>query len=299
MAEKVESKKRSNIVILVVAFIAILVIVNGVKFYLDEQEKKELNYELEIQKAELERISSELELKIQQIEELGGEVDDLIAIKDSLSQEREFWQANRRANRTLIRNLSDKVEGYEELLLVKDKEIEKLAALNEQLMSENTELKTTQRKMAQTQRVLAEEKEELEEKVTIASRLQAENIQIVALNPRGKESESPFRARRIDKIKVEFNIAKNDVAPIEGKNILIRIIDSNDQVLFDVARGSGTFMIDDKEEFYTANQEILFDNSQQLLTFEYDKGSRYEPGEYTMEVYTEGYLMGTGKFVVK
>jgi len=299
MAEKVESKKRSNIVILVVAFIAILVIVNGVKFYLDEQEKKELNYELEIQKAELERISSELELKIQQIEELGGEVDDLIAIKDSLSQEREFWQANRRANRTLIRNLSDKVEGYEELLLVKDKEIEKLAALNEQLMSENTELKTTQRKMAQTQRVLAEEKEELEEKVTIASRLQAENIQIVALNPRGKESDSPFRARRIDKIKVEFNIAKNDVAPIEGKNILIRIIDSNDQVLFDVARGSGTFMIDDKEEFYTANQEILFDNSQQLLTFEYDKGSRYEPGEYTMEVYTEGYLMGTGKFVVK
>jgi cell division protein ZapB len=299
MMEEVGSKKRARAFILVLIVLAVFSIVSAVKWYLDEQEKKELNYELEIQKAELDRISSELELKIQQIEELGGEVDDLIAIKDSLSQERQFWQDNRRANRALIRSLSDKVDGYEELLLVKDKEIEKLEALNEQLMSENTELKSTQREMRQTQRVLAEEKEELEEKVTIASRLQVENIRIVALNPRGKESESPFRARRIDKIKVEFNIAKNDVAPIEGKNILIRIIDSNDQVLFDVARGSGTFMIDDKEAFYTANQEILFDNSRQLLTFLYDKGSRFEPGEYTMEVYTEGYLMGSGKFVVK
>ena len=299
MAEKVERKKKSNVLMLVLIVLAVFSIVSAVKWYLDEQEKKELNYELEIQKAELDRISSELELKITQIEELGGEIDDLVIVRDSLEQERKFWQANRRANRALIRDLSDKVEGYEELLVLKDQEIEKLSALNEQLMSENTELKTTQRQMQRTQRVLTEEKEELQEKVTIASRLQAEDIRILALNTKGKESESPFRARRIDKIKVEFNIAKNDVAPIEGKNILIRIIDSNDQVLFDVARGSGSFMIDDKEEFYTANQEILFDNTRQLLTFIYDKGSRYEPGEYTMEVYTEGYLMGSDQFVVK
>lgn len=91
----------------------------------------------------------------------------------------------------------------------------------------------------------------------------------------------------------------NEVAPIEGKDILIRIIDSNGQVLFDVANGSGTFMLNDKETFYTASQEILFDNSRQTVTFLYDKGSDYALGQYTMEVYTEDYKMGSHTFVVK
>jgi hypothetical protein len=44
-------------------------------------------------------------------------------------------------------------------------------------------------------------------------------------------------------LKIEFNIAENNVAPIEGKKIIVRIIDENNQVIFDVARGSGTFIV--------------------------------------------------------
>ncbi len=80
---------------------------------------------------------------------------------------------------------------------------------------------------------------------------------------------------------------------------MIRIIDENGQVLFDVARGSGTFIYQGKEEFYTASQDILFDNTRQKLSFLYDKGSEYAPGTYTMEVYTDDYRMGSGTFVVK
>ncbi|HYC85583.1 MAG TPA: chromosome segregation protein SMC, partial [Chryseosolibacter sp.] len=86
---------------------------------------------------------------------------------------------------------------------------------------------------------------------------------------------------------------------IEGKKIMIRIIDENNQVIFDVARGSGTFIYNGKEEFYTAAQEILFDNTHQKLTFTYDKGSEYATGTYTLEIYTDDYLMGKGEFVVK
>ena len=87
--------------------------------------------------------------------------------------------------------------------------------------------------------------------------------------------------------------------PIEGKKIMIRVIDENNQVLFDVARGSGTFLINGKEEFYTAAQEILFDNTKQKLSFLYDKGSEYAEGTYNLEVYTDDYMMGSGQFVVK
>jgi cell division protein ZapB len=98
---------------------------------------------------------------------------------------------------------------------------------------------------------------------------------------------------------VKFNIAKNDVAPVSGKEILMRIIDDNENVLFDVARGSGTFTLDGKETFYTAKQEILFDNTQQEVSFLYDKGSEYLPGRYVMEIYTDGYKMGSKSFRVK
>jgi hypothetical protein len=69
--------------------------------------------------------------------------------------------------------------------------------------------------------------------------------------------------------------------------------------LFDVARGSGTFELDGKETFYTEKQEILFDNTQQQVNFLYEKGSEYLPGRYVMELYTDGYLMGSKSFRVK
>ena len=80
---------------------------------------------------------------------------------------------------------------------------------------------------------------------------------------------------------------------------MIRIVGPDDNVLFDVASGSGTFMFDGKEEFYTAKQEILFDNTRQKLAFDYDKGSEYVPGAYHLQVYTDDYLMGEKEFMVK
>jgi len=80
---------------------------------------------------------------------------------------------------------------------------------------------------------------------------------------------------------------------------MIRIVDENGQVLFDVARGSGTFLFNGKEEFYTESQDVLFDNTKQKLSFLYDKGSEYASGTYKLEVYTDDYLMGAGQFTVK
>ena len=80
---------------------------------------------------------------------------------------------------------------------------------------------------------------------------------------------------------------------------MIRVIDENGQVIFDVARGSGTFILNGKEEFFTSSQEILFDNTRQKLTYVYEKGSDYPSGNYRVEIYSEGYLMGSSQFTVK
>ena len=294
-----EPKKSNKTLIYVVVGLAILLVAALVINFIRENNLRERNAELMIAYSSLDSIGNEMQSKIVEIERLGGNIDTLQMIKDSLETEKADLLAFRDRSYKEINRLKGRVEGYRELLVMKDTEIAELKKVNESLVVENTELKTERNELTQTIREAKKTEEQLTEKVQIASRLEIENIVVAALSIKGKTREDEFRARQIDKLKVEFNIAKNDVAPISGKEILMRIIDDNDNVLFDVARGSGTFVLDGKETFYTAKQEILFDNSQQVVSFLYDKGSEYLPGRYVMEVYTDGYKMGSKSFRVK
>lgn len=303
MAEETASPKKGNKTTIIIAVLLVIILIQSVKIYLDYQEKVEVKQQLVTTEEDLAStmqklndIKAELDQKIVEIEKLGGDVKELQKAKAEV--ELELRRSTKRSAKAM-QELKDKVEGYEVLLKMKDDEIEKLKHVNTQLFSENKSLKTKQNKLSDSINVLAKNKDELASKVAIASQLKAENITIKAVSSKGKESESPFRNKRLQKLKVEFNLAENKVAPIEGKKIIIRIVDENNQVIFDVARGSGTFMINGKEEFYTSAQEILFDNTKQKLSFLYEKGSEYTSGKYLIEIYSDNYKIGSGQFEVK
>jgi cell division protein ZapB len=291
---------KSNIIIVV---LLIIVIVQSIKIYLDYQEKVEVNQKLVSTQEDLtgtmqrlNDVKAELDQKIAEVQKLGGNVEDLKKAKAEV--EKELRRSSARSSKALA-ELKDRLDGYEELLKLKDEELEKLKTVNKELYSENRTLKTKQNKLSDSITSLTKNKEEMATKVALASQLKAENILVKAVNEKGKERESPFKNRWFKRLKVEFNLAENKVAPIEGKKILIRVIDANKQVIFDQSRGSGTFMLNNKEEFYTAAQEILFDNTRQKLTFFYEKGSDYAEGNYLVEVFTDGYKMGEVQFEVK
>jgi predicted RNase H-like nuclease (RuvC/YqgF family) len=293
------NKKQQSIVIA----LAILLLLALVKIGIDYSTNKTLTLENLAKQEELtetyfslDSVSSELDKKIQTIAELGGEVDTLLKVKEQLEKEKEAIRT--RSNRE-IGQLKARVEGYRELLVAQDAEITKLKAINEQLLTENTGLKEEKNELTASIRDLNQSKSKLEEKVALASQLKVENMVIAAVNSRGKETVGEFKNRQIESIKVTFNIAENKVAPVDGKDVLIRIVAPDGNVLFDVTRGSGTFMFDNREMYYTAKQEILFDNTRQKLSFLYDKGSEYALGIHKVEVYTDGYLMGAGSFTVK
>ncbi len=295
--------KKSNKSTIIIALLSIVIIIQFVKIYFDRKEEQVLRaenvtteQELASTMQRLNEISEELDQKIIEIQKLGGDISELQKAKQEIETE---LKRKTRANGQVIKELKDRVEGYETLLKVKDEEIEKLKSVNKELLSENVTLKTEKNELGDSISRLSQTKEELASKVVIASQLKAENVRIVAVNDRGKERESPFKNRQVGKLKIDFNLAENNVAPIEGKKILIRIVDENGQVLFDVSRGSGTFIHNSKEEFYTASQEVLFDNTKQKLTYLYEKGSDYTPGAYVLEIYCDDYKMGSGKFEVK
>lgn len=300
------NKSNKNKRTTMIAIIVLLLIGNGIYYYLDYREKQELKAEITHKDSELletydklNNISNELNEKIREIEELGGDVTELQQAKAELEAEKEQLTRSASIAQRRFSEINEKVKGYETLLKQKDQELAQLRSLSDSLYAENTTLKSTQNQLSDSISRLAKNRTELQKKVSVASRLKAENIKVLAVNKRGKEREGEFRDRQVEQLKVAFNLADNPVAAIEGKDIILRIIDPNGNVMFDVATGSGTMMIDDREEFYTAKQEILFDNTLQQLAFIYEKDSDYESGIYNVEVFADGYLIGEEVFKVK
>ncbi|HLU90147.1 MAG TPA: hypothetical protein VKZ51_09970 [Cyclobacteriaceae bacterium] len=298
------SNKRSengkNILIIV---LVILVILSGVKLYRDSIDRTQKSEEILILSEDnselnmrLDSMTFQLDLRIKEIENLGGEVDSLVAIKDQLIAER---NSDRKRTAEEIAGLNKKIDGYSRLLKEKDGEIVQLRELNQQLYTENKNLQETKAEIEEEVVKLNIKQQELEEKVTVAATLKAENIVIAAVNSRGRERTDEFRNRHLERLKVSFNLADNKVAQAGTKDIYVQIFTPNNQVIFDVAKGSGTFNIDGREEFFTASQEILFDNSQQQLTYYYEKGSDYDPGIYNVRIYADGQEIGSKTFEVR
>jgi len=269
-------------------------------FVFQNQQLQEFNVaretELKLTLFKLDSVNKELAVRIEEVEKLGGDIADLVQIQEEIEEEKRQILTSKNKQLSEVR---DRVEGYRELLLLKDEEIAKLREVNESLLTQNITLKEEKNDLNRSISNLNETQQELEKKVEVASKLQAENIRIRAVSRNGKEREGSFKNRQIDKLIIAFNLVKNAVAPIGGKEILIRIVDPNGNVLFDVATGSGTFILNNKEEFYTAKQDILFDNTGQGLSFEYDKGSDYPLGQHRLNVYADGLEIGWADFTVK
>jgi len=264
-----------------------------------EEERQRQDQEIADTYLKLDSVSTELDLRIETITELGGEIDTLVALKAQLENDKKNLLVRQKNQRTQITQLNERVSGYRELLLIKDKEIEELKVMNVQLVEENTTLKVEKNELNQSITKLQENTEELASKVAVASRLQIEGLAVYAVNAAGKERLREFRNRHISTLKIQFTVLDNEIAPIEGKELLLRVTAPDGNVLFDVTRGSGSFTFEGRELFYTAKQEILYDKNSQLVTYLYDKGSDYDIGQHKVEVYTDDYLMGTGMFMVK
>jgi len=265
-----------------------------------EEESKRQQQEIATTILQMDSISTELDIRIQTIKELGGNIDTLEALKAELEADKKQLLVDAEYQRGRIERLNDRVDGYKELLLMKDEEIKELKVMNEQLTEENTTLKVEKNQLSDSIRRLEQNKQELAEKVATASRLEIGGMSINAISDRGKERDGgEYRNRHIEQLKIQFTVLENEIAPIEGKELLLRVVAPDGNVLFDVSRGSGSFTFENRELFYTAKQEILYDRNSQQVSFLYNKGSEYAIGQHKVEVYTDDYLMGKGNFVVK
>ena len=296
-----QPKKNRTPIFIIISFVLLVAVI---VFYTKTQqlaEEKELQFqEILLTQAKLDSIGNELDIRIQTIKELGGEIDTLEVLKAQLEADKKQLLVDAEYQRGRINRLNARVDGYKELLLIKDEEIEQLKVLNEQLSEENTTLKEEKNELNESIQQLEQSSQAMADKIALASRLEIGGLIVNAINQSGRERDGgEYRNRHISQLKIQFTVLENEIAPIEGKDLLLRVVAPDGNVLFDVTRGSGSFTFENRELFYTAKQEILYDRNSQRVTFMYEKGNEYAIGQHRIEVYTDDYLMGIGSFIVK
>lgn len=292
--------KGKNILIIV---LVILVFLSGWRLLNDHREKSQKSEEIFLLSEEnshlnfrLDSMTEELTSRIKEIDSLGGDIEALVKVKEQLIKERKLDKSRSAKD---IARLNAQIDSYLTLLEEKDADIVRLKAQNVQLFSENKELKTTKSEIEEEVVKLNIKTEDLENKVSIASRLKAENIVVAAVNSRGREREGEFRNRQLERLKISFNIGDNKVAEAGMRDVYVQVLSPNEQVIFDIAKGSGTFELDGKEHFYTSKQDFVFNNTRQQLTYFYEKGSDYEKGTYSVKIFSDGAEIGRSAFEIK
>jgi hypothetical protein len=304
--EKESSQKKDQNKNIIIIVLVLLVIISGIKLYTDYVDRTKKTEEILLLSTEnnelnkrLDSVTYQLDLRIQEIEKLGGDIQALEAVRDQMIAER---NSSKQRSSSEIAALNSKITNLNGLIAQKDQEILELRAANQQLFAENEDLKTTKAQIEEEVAQLNIQKQDLQAKVDVASMLKAENISISAVNSRGKErveTTKDFRNKQMERLKVSFNLADNKVAQKGPRNVYVQVLGPNSQPIFDVAKGSGTFMINGAEQFYTVKQDIIFDNSEQDLVFYYEKGSDYASGTHQIKVFVDNYQVGSKTFTVK
>ncbi|MHA8064786.1 hypothetical protein VR479_02900 [Aquirufa aurantiipilula] len=310
------SNNTSKIALIV---LAVLTAVLGVLYFRSNQLTQEQAVNIEEKATELantrmklDSISTQLDAKIEEIKALGGQVSDLEALKVQLEQDK---SSLKKANHATIASYEAKIKEYDLVLTQKDADIvelkkqngiltennQVLTTQNQTLNTENTGLKTENKTLADTLSEVTAKNKELARKVSIAAALKAQSLRVLSVNSKGKEAEkSRFNGKKIEKLKITFNLASNPITKLENKTIFVRVLDADGAIVSDEAAGSGKFTQDGKEMVYTAKQVVTYANNNQTVDVFYSRGGvAYKPGKYTIELYSEGFAIGTGGFEVK
>ncbi len=313
-----ESEKKQSVAWAIVAVLAVAVAMLGFLFFqqraeLTDQEATVMEKVREVAatRTTLDSISTVLNMKIAEVEKLGGDVAELNKVKEQLEADK---LALSRSTKVESRKYLAKIKEYEKFLGEKDIEIAQLQEQNMMLATTNDSLNTTvgtlrderetlvarQTELSDSVMTYTAQNKELSDKVSRASALKAQNFKVLAVTTKGKtRDKDEYKAKRVDKIKMLFDLPENPLTREERKDIYVRVLDPEGAVLSDDAMGSGEFEINGRETKYTARETVAYQNNNQKVEMLYDNSAEFRPGKYSIELYAEGYRIGGGNFVIR
>ena len=123
--------------------------------------------------------------------------------------------------------------------------------------------------------------------------LRARDIRLAALNDRGN---SVSRVKNASRLRVDFVLSANELATPGNRAIYVRITSPDGYVL--TTEAMPTFEFEGERLSYSAMREVDYQN-QDLEVGIFFNSSGFAAGTYTIELYSEGRLIGSNQIVMK
>jgi small-conductance mechanosensitive channel len=226
---------------------------------------------------------SSISTKDREIAEKRAEIQGLLSKKNASKSE--LMEAKR-----LIASLNTDIQGYKQ-------QIEILKGQNVQLAQEKetvTQEKVVVEKNLESAQTSIKEKDNT---IDVGSTLHASNFNIAGVNERknGKEKQTTT-AKRVDKLRITFDLDENLIAPTGTKDLYISITAPDGTPVAVEALGSGKFVMrDGQEKLYTHKVVINYTQGErQTVSFDWKQNTNFATGNYKIEVFNNGFKIGEG-----
>ncbi|MBC7426131.1 MAG: hypothetical protein H7321_06310 [Bacteroidia bacterium] len=302
--EEKDKKSRLYLFILIAILLAVNILL-GVKLYMGNKENeqmssqniqinadnKDLVKELDALTTEYNSTKTEngeLKTKMQEQDEL---INNKVAEIKKMIDRGNMSAAEIKKAKSELATLRAEINNYKT-------QIAELTQKNQELTNENSNLSTNLSNEQGKTGALTEQNAQLSQTVAVAKRLKAGSIRIAGLGDRilSSKMKETNKASKVLQLKVSLVLNENTVADAGSKNVYVKIISPDGAPM---ATDSKTIEVDGTQSLYTMMQTIDYKNEAEAVVLYWEKGSEFAKGEYTVEVFGDGYRMGQTKFTLK
>ncbi len=196
------------------------------------------------------------------------------------------------ANRKRIRDLENEIKTLKGIVKHYLEEIQRLGEENEGLKREIEEVTQRNQQLASQVTVATSQNEQLTQTVKLAKKLNVTGVSLEAFNKKGKKEKNITKARQLG---VSFTVSPNNTAAAGMKDFYIRILTPEGTLL----GNAGSFQIDGSTVQCTAHRQIEYANEEVSISVYYDVASTLTPGDYTVEIFADGYRLASRHFTMK
>ena len=273
-----------------VAILAVAIVVVSVLFYVNVSTLKEeaavianektiLKQEITVTLADLGSLKTGNTQLSQNLVDERAKADSLLT---RLNTERKWNASTVNKYKRELKSLRSMVQDYIEQIRVLN---EKNAALSAENLQYIEDIKVSSERAEKAEQL----SRDLDARVKEAQVLSASHIDVVPCKANDKKLR---RVRRAKKLRVDFNLAANAVAVAGEKTVYARILEPNGTPLSSSATNVISFEGNDIP--YSASRTIEYANKNMTVSIYYPC-TGLSKGDYTVELYVEGNMIGSQK----
>ncbi len=296
MSEELKLNKMNKQLWIILSVAALLIAVLAFLYFSNKSEMEQIVSELNIEKLELTNEYQDLALDYDSLQTNNDTINIMLEHeRERIAQLIDEIKTVKATNSSKIREFKKELSTLRKVLKNYIYQIDSLNRRNEELSLENKKYRKQYSNIKSSMKDLEKQKENLEEKVDIASKLELGKIEARGLTGKNRETK---KSSKVFKIRLCFTILKNITAPVGEEVVYIRIQRPDKSLLLHSLEDK--FMFEDSEINFSSKRTIEYEGKDLDVCIYYkaDEGELMS-GDYLADIFIGGRNVGTTSFELK